>query len=66
MYETHAAMVQYQLLGAEPPELSVVGRDVIVLSYPTHHPSAEVQEILNYMFLGLFARAVDGYTVSYM
>ena len=65
MYETHP-MVQYQLFGVEPPEPSVGCRYVILLSYPTHHPSVEVQQLLNYMFLDPFVRAVEGYTVSYV
>ena len=64
MYETHA-MVQYQLLGVEPPELSVVCQDVFVLSYPTYHPSAEFQQLLNYVVPGLSVRALDGHSILY-
>ena len=63
MYEAHT-MIQYQLFGIEPPELLVLRRDVIVLSYATYYPSTEVQQFLNPMSLGLSVSAVDRYTVG--
>ena len=63
MDEGHA-MMQCQLFGIEPPELLVLGRDMIVLSYATYYPSTEVQQFFNPVSVGLPVSAVDEDTVS--